>query len=133
MSRFPSERHISSWAKICPGNNESAGKRRSGATGQGNPWLKTALVEAAWGASRSPNTYFGALYRRLARRRGKKRAIVAVAHALLVTIYYMLRNGTHYVDLGPDHFDKLDRQALVRRSVRRLEKLGYQVSIQPAA
>lgn len=116
-----------------PGNNESAGKRRSGATSQGNPWLKTALVEAAWGASRSPNTYFGALYRRLARRRGKKRAIVAVAHALLVTIYYMLRNGTHYVDLGPDHFDELDRQAVVRRSVRRLEKLGYQVSIQPAA
>jgi transposase len=133
MSRFPSERHISSWARICPGNNESAGKRRSGATGRGNQWLRTALTEAAWGASRSPNTYFGALYRRLAARRGKKRAIIAVAHALLVTIYHMLKNGTHYVDLGPDHFENLNREAVVRRSVRRLEKLGYQVSIQPAA
>jgi transposase len=133
MSPFPSDKHFSSWAKLCPGNNESAGKRRSGATGQGNPWLRSALVEAAWAASRNPDTYYGALYRRLATRRGKKRAIVAVAHALLIAIYHMLKDGTHYFDLGPEHFDKLDREAIARRSIRRLERLGFNVTITPAA
>ncbi len=90
MSRWPTDRHITSWAKICPGNNESAGKRRSGWTGNGNPWLRTTLIEAAWSASRKADSYFGALYRRLATRRGKS-AIVAVARALLVAIYHMLK------------------------------------------
>ena len=130
MSRWPSDRHLTSWAKICPGNNESAGKRRSGWTGNGNPWLRSSLVEAAWGVSRKPNSYFGALYRRLATRRGKKRAIVAVARALLVAIYHMLKDGTQYQDLGPEHFDCIDREAVVRRSVRRLERLGYQVTVE---
>lgn len=133
MSRWPTDRHITSWAKVCPGNNESAGKRRSGWTGNGNPWLRTSLVEAAWAVSRKPNSYFGALYRRLATRRGKKRAIVAVARALLVTIYHMLQDGTHYEDLGPEHFDRIDREAVVRRSVRRLERLGYQVTVERLA
>jgi transposase len=132
MSRFPTDKHLASWARICPGNNESAGKRRSGWTGHGNTWLRTTLVEAAWAAARSPDCYFGALYRHLAVRRGKKRAIVAVAHALLVVVYHMLKDGTAYEDLGADHFDRIDREALVRRSVRRLERLGYQVSIKEA-
>lgn len=132
MSRFPTHKHLASWAKLSPGNNESAGKRRSGATGKGNRWLRATLVEAAWSAVRSANTYFGALYRRLVKRRGKKRAIVAVAHALLVAIYHMLQDGTVYQDLGPDYFDRIDREALVRRSLRRLERLGYEVSIKEA-
>ena len=133
MSRFPTDKHLASWARLCPGNNESAGKRRSGWTGHGNPWLRTTMVEAAWAASRSPDGYYGALYRHLAVRRGKKRAIVAVAHALLVAVYHMLKDGTAHEDLGPDHFDRLNRDALVRRSVRRLERLGYEVSIKQVA
>lgn len=133
MSRFPTARHFASWARLCPGNNESAGKRRSGATGHGNRWLRTTMVEVAWTAARSPDGYYGALYRRLAARRGKKRAIVAVAHAILVAIYHMLKDGTAYQDLGPDHFDHINRETLVRRSVRRLERLGFEVSIKEAA
>jgi hypothetical protein len=131
--RFASAKHIVSWAKICPGNHRSAGKRRSGATGKGNGWLQTALVEAAWGAANQKGTYYHALYHRLAARRGPKRAIVAVAHALLTAIYYMLRDGVAHRDLGPDHFDRIDREAVVKSNVRRLEKLGYHVSLQPLA
>lgn len=133
MSRFPSAKHLCSWAKICPGNYQSAGKRRSGATGKGNGWLQTALVEAAWAASNQKGTYYHVLYRRLAARRGPKRAIVAVAHALLTAIYHVLRDGVAHRDLGPDHFELIDREAIVKRNVRRLEKLGYQVSLQPIA
>ncbi len=133
MSRFPTDKHISSWAKVCPGNNESAGKRRSGAAGHGNPWLSSALVEAAWAAIRKRDSYFAAQYQRIAARRGKKRAIVAVAHSLLIVIYHMLQDGTIYQDLGANHFDHLNREAVARRSVRRLEKLGYKVTIQEAA
>lgn len=133
MSRFPTDKHISSWAKVCPGNNESAGKRRSGAAGQGNPWLGSALVEAAWAAVRQRESYFAALYQRIAARRGKKRAIVAVAHSLLIVIYHMLQDGTVYQDLGANHFDRLNREAVARRSVRRLTKLGYTVTIHEAA
>lgn len=133
MSRFPSAKHLCSWAKICPGNHQSAGKRRSATTGNGNHWLETALVEAAWAASNQKGTYYHALYRRLAARRGPKRAIMAVAHALLTAIYYMLRDGVIHRDLGAGHFERADRDAMVRRNVRRLEKLGYQVSLQPMA
>jgi len=133
MTRFPSDKHICSWAKICPGNHQSAGKRRTGATGKGNGWLQTALVEAAWSASRQKGTYYHALYHRLAARRGPKRAIVAVAHALLTAIYHMLRDGVVHQDLGADYFERLDRDAAARRHIRRLEKLGYQVSLQPIA
>jgi transposase len=129
MSRFPSEKHISSWARICPGQDESAGKRRSGWTGKGNRWVKSALVEAAWSAVRNKNTYYAALYQRLGQRRGKKRAIVAVAHSLLVTIYFMLRDGTVFQDLGVNYFNQRDREHITRRSVRRLESLGYHVTL----
>lgn len=132
MSRFPTAAHLSSWAKLCPGNNMSAGKRKSGRTGHGNPWLRSALVEAAWAASRARNTYLSAQYHRLAARCGAKRAVVAVAHTILVTIYHLLRRGTTYQDLGGNYFDQRDRQAAVRRSVRRIERLGYKVILQPA-
>jgi transposase len=133
MSRFPSEKHISSWARICPGQDESAGKRRSGWTGKGNRWVKSALVEAAWSAVRNKNTYYAALYQRLGQRRGKKRAIVAVAHSLLVTIYFMLRDGTVFQDLGVNYFNQRDREQITRRSVRRLESLGYHVTLTESA
>ncbi len=129
MSRFPSEEHISSWAKISPGNNESAGKRKNGKTGKGNPWLGPTLVEAAWAASRCKDSYLSAQYRRIAARRGGKRAAVAVAHSILVIIYCMLRDGTAYQDLGSDYFEKRDRDAIARRARRRLEALGYAVTL----
>ncbi len=133
MDRFPSAAHLASWAGMCPGNNQSAGKQRSGRTRKGSPWLRALLVQAAHAAARKKGTYLGAQYRRLAARRGKSRAAVAVGHSILVIIYHMLRDGTTYHDLGPDYFDERDRQALERRLVHRLEGLGYKVSLQPAA
>jgi transposase len=131
MGRFPSEGHLASWAGMCPGNDESAGKRRSGKTPKGNPWLKRALVQAAWAASHTKGTYLAACYRRLAARRGRKRALVALGHTLLGIIYHMLRNGTDYTDLGGDYFDRRDREGLARRLVRRLEGLGLKVTLEP--
>lgn len=133
MSRFPSHRHLASWAKVCPGNNQSGGKRRSGYSGKGNRWLKATLVDSAWCAVRTRNSYFSALYHRLAARRGKKRAQLAVAHSLLVTIYYLLRDGTVYQDLGAGYFDERDRNLIQRRAVRSLERLGYRVSLEGVA
>ena len=131
MSRFPSHRHLSSWAKVCPGNNESAGRHRSGWSGKGNPWLRAALVEAAWGAARSHNSYFSAQYNRLKTRRGVKRAALAVAHSLLIVIYHLLRDGTLYEDLGASFLDERQQQMAVRHSVKRLQRLGYQVTLTP--
>lgn len=133
MSRFPTHRHFASWAALCPGNNESAGKRKSGRTRKGNMSLKAALTQAAISASRTKGTYFNAMYHRLAARRGKNKAIVAVAHAILVTIYHMLKNGSGYQDLGFNHFNEINHQATVKRSIKRLESMGYKVIIQPAA
>jgi len=133
MGRFPSDRHLASWARICPGTDESAGKRKSGAIGPGNTWLRSALVEAAHAAARTKGTYLAAQYRRIAARRGAKRAAVAVGHTILVTLYHMLRDGATYEDLGPLYFDERDRRATVGRSVRRLEALGYRVTLEPAA
>jgi transposase len=130
MSRFPTEGHLASWAKVCPGNNESAGKRKSGHTGHGNPWLRSALIEAAWSAARTKRSYLSAQYHRLAARRGAKRAILAVAHSILVIIYHLLRDGTTYRDLGGNYFDERNRQATVRRAARRIEALGYKVTLQ---
>lgn len=130
MSRFPTERHLASWAKVSPGNNQSGGKRRSGATGKGNPWLRSTLVEAARAASRTRGTYFSAQYHRLAARRGGKRAALAVAHSLLVVMYHLMKRGTVYQDLGVDFFDERAREAVVQRSVRRLERLGYRVTLE---
>jgi transposase len=131
MTRFPTAKHLASWAGMSPGNNESAGKRRSGRTRKGSPWLRALLVQAAHAAARTKNTYLAAQYRRLAARRGKQRAAVAVGHAILVIAYHLLRRGTVYCDLGPRHFDELDRRATEQRLVRRLEGLGYKVSLQP--
>jgi len=134
LSRFPTAGHLASWVGLCPGHNESAGKRYSGRTRHGNPWLRQALIEAAHGAARSKRTYLQAQYYRLAARRGRKRAIVAVAHTLVVIIYQMLKRGSVYQDLGPTYFEERDRQAVTRRAVKRLERLGYNVSItEPSA
>ena len=132
MRRFPSDRHAASWAALCPGNHESAGKRTSGKTRKGNRYLRSALVEAAQAAGRSRNTYLSAQYHRLAARRGKKRAAVAVAHSILVISYHLLKHGTDFQDLGGDYFDRRDQDALERRLVRRLEALGNKVSLEKA-
>jgi len=132
FGRFPSAAHLASWAKVCPGNHESAGKRKSGSTGKGNRWLRATLVEIAWGAARSKGTYLSALFRRLAARRGVKRALLAVAHAVLRIVYYLLRYGRRYQDLGGNYFDERQRERTVARAVQRIERLGYQVTLQPA-
>jgi transposase len=133
MERFPSAAHLASWAGMCPGNNERAGKRRSGRTRKGSPWLRAALVEAAHAAAHTKRPYLAAQYRRLGARRGTKRAAVAVGHTILGIVYHLLRDGTTYQDLGPLHFDQRDRQAVERRLCRRLEALGYKVTLEPAA
>lgn len=133
MSRFPSAKHLSSWAGMCPGNNESAGKRKTGKTRKGSRWLRQVLTEAAHGAAATKQTYLGALYPRLAARRGKKKALVAVGHVILVIVYHVLKRGEPYQELGANYFDERDRQSVERRLVRRLEQLGYQVSLQQMA
>jgi transposase len=132
LTRFPSAGHLASWAGLCPGNDESAGKRRSGRTRKGSPWLRTALVEAAQAAARTKDTYLATQYRRLAARRGAKRAVVAVAHTILVMVYVLLtREQESYHDLGSHYFDERDRNVVQRRLVRRLEALGFTVSLEP--
>jgi transposase len=131
MSRFPSHKHFTSWAGQCPGNHESAGKRKSGKTPAANPHLDGVLTEMAQAAVRSKNSYFKSQYHRLAGRRGKKRAIGAVKHSLLVIVYYMLRDGTPYKDLGADYFDKLNPQQRIRYHVKRLKELGQKVELFP--
>jgi transposase len=133
MNQFPSADHLASWVGLCPGNNQSAGKSKSGRMNKGNRWLLRTLTQAAWAASRTKNTYLQALYHRLLPRKGKKRAIMAVAHSLLCSIFHMLKNRSPYQDLGPEHFHRLDPQQLTRRLVKRLEALGHQVTLQPAA
>jgi transposase len=135
MSPFPSARHLSSWAALCPGNHESGGKRYSGRTRKGNRWLRGVLLEVAWAATRVRGGYFGAQFRRIAKRRGEKRAAIAVAHSLLTVIYHVLSTGTPYYELGALHFGQLDPAKLARYHVRRLAELGYDVQLgsQPAA
>jgi transposase len=133
MSRFPTAAHLASWAGMCPGNDESAGKRRSGKTRKGSPWLRSALIEAARAAGRSKGTYLATQYHRLAARRGTKRAAVAVGHTILLIVYRLLSEGDVYRDLGNRYFDERDRRATERRLIARLEGLGYKVSLDPAA
>lgn len=131
MGRFPSARHLASWAGMCPGTRQSAGKRFSGKTRKGSPWLRTALIEAAHAAAHSKHTYLSAQYHRLVARRGAKKAAVALGHTLLVIIYHVLSQEQDYQELGGNYFDERDRQAVEKRLVRRLENLGYQVSLTP--
>ncbi|MEK7297585.1 MAG: IS110 family transposase [Planctomycetota bacterium] len=131
MDQFPSAEHLASWAGMCPGNNESAGKRKSGTTPKGNRWLRRTLNQSAWAASHTKNTYLSAQYRRLASRRGKKRAIVAVGHTILKIVYHMLKHKVSYHDLGNDYFDRLHSEGLKRYLVKRLEKLGHKVVLEP--
>jgi transposase len=132
MARFPTAGHLASWAGMCPGNHESAGKRRRGKTRKGSPWLRAALTEAAQAAGRKRDSYLAAQYRRLMTRRGKKKAVVAVGHTILEIVHHLLARGTTYQDLGDRYFDERDRQAVERRLVKRLEGLGYKVSLEHA-
>jgi transposase len=131
MTRFPSADHAAAWAGMCPGNNASGGKRRRARTRKGSPWLRGALAEAAWAAGRCKTGYLPEHFRRLAARRGRKRAIVAVGHTILVIAYHLLDRGTSYCDLGPDHFDRRDADRVRRRAVQRLESLGFTVALEP--
>jgi transposase len=133
MSRFPSAAHLASWAGMCPGHDESAGKRRSGKTRKGSPALRHALTEAARAAARSKNTYLAAQFHRLAARRGSKRAAVAVGHSILIIVWHQLAHGHPYQDLGGNYFEIRAEPALTRHLVRRLKALGYDVQLQPRA
>jgi len=133
MSRFPTANHLASWAGVAPGNHESAGKRYSGKTTKGNKALAAALNQAAHAAARTKNTYFSAQYRRLAARRGKKKAIVALEHTILVIAYHLIQRKEPYRELGSDYFDKRRPEATAKRLIQRLEKLGYAVSLQTAS
>ena len=129
MNRFPNQYHFASWIGLCPGQNESAGKRKSGKTRKGNRALRSALVEAAHGAVRKKDSYYGAQYRRIAVRRGKKRALVAVAHSMAIAIYHMLKSKTPYRELGANFFDTINPVKALNRLTKRIESLGYHVSV----
>jgi transposase len=135
MDRFPDAAHLASWAGVCPGNNESAGKRFSGRTRKADVWLQGALVEAAWAAARTKDTYLSAQFWRLAGRIGKKKAAMAVAHSILVIAYHLMADPeTTYTDLGPDWFSRRNNSdARKARLVKQLAELGYQVELRPAA
>jgi transposase len=133
MNRFPTGHHLASWAAMCPGHHESGGKRYSGKTRKGNRWLKLTLTEAAHGASHTKNTYLSSQFHRLVGRRGKKRALVAVGHSILVIAYYVLKHQRAYTDLGSNYFDELHRHRLQRNLTHRLEKLGFKVTLEALA
>ena len=134
MDPFPDAAHLVSWAGMCPGQHESAGKRLSGRVRKGNKWLRAALVQAAHAAART-QTYLGEQYRRLSKRRGSKRAAIAVGHSILVIYYHMMKTGEPYQERGVEYLKQMDKQRLQRHLVKRLESLGYQVTLQspPAA
>lgn len=132
MARFPSAGHLISWAGLCPRNDESAGKRRSTRLRKGAPWLKTTLVQCAWAASRKKDSYLRAQFQRLRHRRGPKKAICAVAASILTAAYHMLRDGTFYHDLGPDHFRRLSPETQANRLAKMIAKLGFTCTLAPA-
>ena len=129
MNRFPTAGHISSWAGVCPGNNESAGKRRSGKTRKGNKILKSTLVECAQSAVRRKDTFFYAQYQRISMRRGKKRAILAIAHSILISIYYMMKEDKEYEELGADFYNKFNKEKKANAYMKKIKELGYDVQI----
>ncbi len=130
MRRFPSDGHLASWAGVCPGSNESGGKRRSGRTTKGSIYLRNALVQAAWAATHTKETYLAAQYKRLAKRKGKNRALVAVGHSILVIVYHVLSRKESYSELGGDYFDKHNVEVQRNRLVRQLERLGMKVTLE---
>jgi transposase len=134
MKRFGDAAHLSSWAGMCPGNRQSAGKRKSGRCPDANRWLRSLLAQTGWAASHTKATYFTGQYHRLAGRRGRKRAIIAAGHAQLIIAYHLIRDGGVYEDLGPHHFDTVHAQRQADHLVKRLQRMGYEVTLQkPAA
>jgi transposase len=133
MTRFPSDRHLASWVGICPGNHESAGKRKTGKTRKGNVWLRAALIEATLGATRTKNSAVAARYRRIMRHCGHKKAIVAVAHNLLGTAYHVLARQSTYQELGPDYYDRRHTERVTRGPSKALEEQGYRVTVERVA
>jgi transposase len=133
MNQFPSAHHLASWAAVCPGQNESAGKRLSSTTRDGNRWLRRTLCQAAWAASHKKNCYFSGQFKRIASRRGKKRALMAVAHALLIVAYAQLRTRKPYQEIGGDYLEQIHKDQLQKYYIARLQRLGLTVSVQPAA
>ena len=133
MSRFPSERHLASWAGLCPGNNESAGKHKSGKTRKGDRWLRRNLIEASLAVSRSNDNYLSALYHRIARRRGANKASVAVAHAIIEIAYHVIADKLPYHEFGADYFDRLNETYIKHNSIKRLQSLGFNVILEPLA
>jgi transposase len=133
MAVFPTAGHLASWAGRCPGNNRTGGKRRSGRPTKGNRWLGEVLIECAWAAARSRDSYLAAQYWRLARRIGKKKAAMAVGHSILVIAWYLLANDCDYQDLGGDFFVRRDADRARQRAVAQLQALGYRVTLEPLA
>ena len=133
MSRFPTAAHLISWAGLCPGNDESAGKRRSTRLRKGGQWLKATLVQSAWPAAKKKGSYLKALFHRIKSRRGPKKAAIAVAASMLTAAYHMLKNGVEYEDLTESYFDRRDSTKLAKRLIKRLEGLGLAVTTSPLA
>jgi transposase len=131
MNQFPSSQHLASWAAVCPGNHESAGKRKSGKTRDGNKWLRRTLCQAAWAVTRKKNCYLSAQFKRLAARRGVKRAVMAVAHSILVIGYHMLKDGKDYNELGGNYLEQINKTQLQRYYTKRLQRLGLKVTVEP--
>jgi transposase len=131
MTRFASDKHLASWAGVCPGNKQSGGKRLSGKTTKGNPYLRAILFEVSWAIAHTKDNYLSAFYHRMARRHGKHKAIAALAYKVLVVIYHILRTKKPYTDLGADYFDQRDRKRIELHHVHRLEQLGYTVTLSP--
>jgi transposase len=131
LRQFPSAQHLASWAALCPGNHESAGKRKSGKTRDGNKWLRRSLCQAAWAVTRTKNCYLSAQFKRLAARRGVKRAVMAVAHTMLIIGYHMLKTGRSYHELGGNYLEQINKHQLQRYFVKRLRNLGLKVTVEP--